>query len=113
MRAAFRDFKAATLVKAETIVAEADVWMGVEDTVPLKAGADLSHVFHANDLRRLDIYVQYEGPLRAPVTAGEVVGKLIAEAPGMESLSVPLVSAKSVAKKGLLARALFSLGLGG
>ncbi|MEM1196139.1 MAG: D-alanyl-D-alanine carboxypeptidase family protein [Pseudomonadota bacterium] len=55
----------------------------------------------AGDVR---LSVIYDGPLRAPIAAREVVATLEIDAPGMDRVSVPLLARESVVKAGFLSR---------
>ena len=112
MRSAFRDFATVEIAKADVVVAEAEVWMGLEDRVPLKTTRADTRVMHADELRLLDVFVEYQGPVKAPIAEGQEIGALVAQSPGMEDIRIPLVATQAVEKKGLLARAMMGIGLG-
>ena len=113
MRAAFVDFRTFTFADAGAVVGQADVWMGEQDKVDLTVDETLTGIVHLDSARQVRIFVEYKGPLHAPVAAGQVVGDLVVEAPGLDTIRVPLKAKDAVAKKGLVARALVGLGLGG
>ena len=48
--------------------------------------------------------ITYDGPVRAPIDAGERIATLVVEAPGMEPAYIPLVAAESVSEAGFFAR---------
>ncbi len=48
--------------------------------------------------------VHYDGPVHAPVTKGEPVGKLTITADGVDPVTVPLVAAQPVDKLGPMGR---------
>ncbi|UIP05764.1 D-alanyl-D-alanine carboxypeptidase [Erythrobacter sp. SDW2] len=54
--------------------------------------------------RKLSLAIAYDGPLRAPVRAGETVAELVISVDGMEPSRVPLVAAENVAKAGFFRR---------
>lgn len=50
------------------------------------------------------VTIQYNGPLRAPITAGENVATLVIEAEDMEPARIPLLAKKAVGKAGVFTR---------
>ena len=70
----------------------------------LQVDADVSAGLHRRARRDLVVSVNYDGPLVAPISAGDVVGTLRVEAPGYETQEYPLVAAEDVARKGLMGR---------
>jgi D-alanyl-D-alanine carboxypeptidase (penicillin-binding protein 5/6) len=51
----------------------------------------------------------FEAPIPAPIPAGESVGELVISAPGMEDMSVPLVTGADVPRLGFFGRVMASL----
>ena len=78
--------------------------MGSEGTVPLAIDADVSFGMHRRARRELSATLVYDGPLTAPVAAGDPVGRLIVEAPGYEPREYPVVAAADAPRKGLMGR---------
>ncbi|MEM7688115.1 MAG: D-alanyl-D-alanine carboxypeptidase family protein [Pseudomonadota bacterium] len=70
------------------LVTQRDVFMNV----PKGRGGDLR------------VSVAYNGPLRAPITAGDEVATLVIEAPDMQPARIPLLAEESVRKAGFFAR---------
>jgi D-alanyl-D-alanine carboxypeptidase (penicillin-binding protein 5/6) len=105
MRAALSEFRAETLVEAGEEVGQADIYLGQAGAVALRATEDLLIGGHRRDLDRLTAEVVYEGPLRAPVEAGVVVGRLEVTLPDGRVQSVPLETAEAVDRLGLFGRA--------
>ena len=74
---AFREFEDVTLFTAADTVENARVWLGSQPTVPLVGGQDLVITMPKQWRKSATIEVQYESPIAAPVSRGEVLGKLI------------------------------------
>ena len=105
MRAALSDYGVYHLFQAgDAIDHQAPVFMGESETVALRVDSDISAGLHRRARRDLVVSVNYEGPLVAPIAAGDVVGTLRVEAPGYEAREYPLVAAEDVARKGLMGR---------
>ncbi|MGR3794192.1 D-alanyl-D-alanine carboxypeptidase family protein [Vannielia sp. SX4] len=101
---AFRQFVQKTVADEGTRIAEAPVWMGAEPRVGLVLANDLDVLMPALAQDRLEAEVSYEGPLRAPVSAGDEVASLTVTLPDMEAITVPLVAERDIPKGGFLPR---------
>ena len=113
MRAAFTDFRSYTLADSGAIVGEAEVFQGTSDKVPLTVNDTVKSMMHVDQARRMNISVEYNAPIHAPVVKGQIIGELVATSPGSEDIRVPLVAAEDVARMTFIERALMGLGLGG
>lgn len=109
MRAAFVDFRTAKLVDKGAQVAEAEVWLGAKDTVPLVAAEEVSAGVHIGALKQIKSTVVYKGPLLAPVKEGDIVGELVIAVPGAKDITVPVAAGASAQKLGLFGRAMVGL----
>jgi serine-type D-Ala-D-Ala carboxypeptidase (penicillin-binding protein 5/6) len=109
MRAAFVDFTTAKLVDKGAQVAEAQVWLGAKDTVPLVAAEEASAGVHVGALKQIKSSVVYKGPLLAPVKEGDIVGELVISVPGAKDITVPVAAGASAEKLGLFGRAMVGL----
>ncbi len=80
---AFRQFVERQVLEGGQAIAEADVWMGAADSVPLVAAESLTVLAPVIAQGAITARVEYEGPLAAPVTRGQEVARLIVEVPGL------------------------------
>lgn len=101
---AFRQFSREVLVEPGKTVAQAEVWLGEKETVPLVAAAPLEALIPYSARDEIALRVVYTGPLEAPIAKGTEVGRLEAVIPGMASKSVPVVTGEDVGEAGLLAK---------
>jgi D-alanyl-D-alanine carboxypeptidase (penicillin-binding protein 5/6) len=106
---AFREFADYQLFKTGEAVTEAEVWRGTRATVPLWVQHDLAITLPRAARHEMRVTASYDGPLRAPVKQGTVVGQLTVTAPGRPQVTVPLVAAADVARLGLFGRMRASL----
>ncbi|WP_417743782.1 D-alanyl-D-alanine carboxypeptidase family protein [Salipiger sp.] len=97
---AFRQFAERTLVEQGTAVAQADVWLGAEDSVGLVAKEDVTLLVPVTPGTMLEAEVVYTGPLRAPISAGQQLAELIIRPEGLPEHRVPLFAEKAVAGGG-------------
>jgi D-alanyl-D-alanine carboxypeptidase (penicillin-binding protein 5/6) len=102
---AFRQFTTAQLLEEGQIVAEAEVWMGEQATVQLTAAKALNTLVPTGTTdRKVEAEVIYDSPLKAPVMAGDQVGKLIIRPEGLAATEVPLIAAQTVEQGGVMVR---------
>ncbi len=113
MRAAFVDFKIVEVVQPDQIVGEVDVFLGSKKTAKLKATELMKAALHADSIRDIKVEVVYDGPLKAPLIEGDVVGKIIVSGPGMKDVVSDAVLAETVDKMGFFQRVLVGMGIGG
>jgi D-alanyl-D-alanine carboxypeptidase (penicillin-binding protein 5/6) len=93
---AFLDFDNYRIAKGGTPLVNAPVWLGQEDTVPVGPKDDVVLTLPRNAQHLVKAMAVFDGPLAAPVAAGQVVGKLRLELPGMPPTEVPLIATSSV-----------------
>ena len=105
---AFRQFVSKELFKKGTQIAEAKVWLGSEKTVGLVAENNISGLFPQGSLDDVTINVTYQGPLEAPIKAGDRVATLTVTAPTMETTKHTLVAQSDVTKGSIVTRVLAS-----
>ncbi|HSF95134.1 MAG TPA: D-alanyl-D-alanine carboxypeptidase family protein [Thermohalobaculum sp.] len=101
---AFRAFETRTLYKAGTPVAEAAVWIGAAPSVALTPARDVVVTVPYGLLDQAQITARYDGPVEAPIAAGDEIGRLDVALPGIPPVSVPLVAAAAVERGGIAAR---------
>jgi D-alanyl-D-alanine carboxypeptidase (penicillin-binding protein 5/6) len=103
---AFREFEDVTLFTAGDTVEQAPVWLGASPTVPLVGGRDLVVTLPRGWQAKAKVTVDYESPIRAPVTRGTVLAQLTVSGAGVPDMSMPLLAGADVARLGLPGRAM-------
>ena len=101
---AFRQFLKKTVATAGAPIVEAPVFLGAAKTVPLTLAEDLTLLVPALVQDGLPAEAVFDGPLAAPVTAGQPVGELVVTVPDLGERRLPLVAAADVAKGGFRVR---------
>jgi D-alanyl-D-alanine carboxypeptidase (penicillin-binding protein 5/6) len=101
---AFREFRTGTLFAAGEAVAEAEVWIGATERVGLAPRDDVVVTVPFDAAQQVRARLSYDGPIPAPIARGAVLGTLIVEAPGLETMRHPLVAMDDVAVGGALTR---------
>jgi D-alanyl-D-alanine carboxypeptidase (penicillin-binding protein 5/6) len=97
---AFRAFGDYTVAKKGTVLAQANVWMGQQKTVPLTVPKDLVVTIPVADRDKVQTKALYDGPIVAPIAAGQPAGELVMTIPGMPDFHAPLVAAADVPQLG-------------
>lgn len=100
----FRAWSAQKLVSKGRKVDSAQVQLGDESEVGLVAPRDLSVAVPAGTTPNLRATVVYDGPVKAPITAGQHIADLVVNAPGMPEQRLPLVAAADVGEAGFFGR---------
>jgi D-alanyl-D-alanine carboxypeptidase (penicillin-binding protein 5/6) len=101
---AFREFENFSLFKVGDVVSEAEVWLGEQATVPLVAAERLEVTMPRRARQNMKVTAVYTGPVAAPIRRGEVIGKLVITAPGVQTVELPLAAGADVAKLGFVGR---------
>ncbi len=101
----FREFENVPLFTAGDTVETARVWLGARSTVPLVGGKDLVLTMPRQWRNSAKIAVEYSNPVNAPVSRGDVLGKLTVSGQGVPAMDVPLLAGADVPRLGLPGRA--------
>ena len=101
---AFRQFAQKDVVRAGSRIAEAEVWMGDAPSVELTVAEDLSLLVPVLASDEVKAEVIYDGPIEAPISAGQELGSLIVSLEGLPQTTVPLVAGHDVAEGGFETR---------
>lgn len=104
IRWAFRHFIEKAAVEAGTIVAEADVWMGDHTTIGLTVPEDVTLLMSSTASSFGEARVEYQGPLEAPIAAGDQVAELVIEREDLPAARIPLHADRDVIRGGFLPR---------
>ncbi len=102
----FREFEDVMLFTAGDTVENANVWLGTAQTVPLVGGRDLVITMPRQWRRNARVTVEYPSPIPAPVSRGDVLGKLTVSGEGVPPTEMPLLAGADVTRLGLPGRAM-------
>jgi D-alanyl-D-alanine carboxypeptidase (penicillin-binding protein 5/6) len=100
----FNAWTAKPLVRKGTLVQNAEVQQGDARMVGLVAPKDLTVTIPAGLGSDLRTKVVYQGPLKAPIAAGQHVADLVVSGPDMAPQRLPLVAAAPVGEAGFFGR---------
>jgi len=101
---AFRQFSLRTIAPAGVKVADAPVWMGEQPLVGLVPEREVKVLVPSLHGDAVSARVDWQGPLKAPLAAGQAVGELVVTVPEMPEVRVPVLVAAYVPPAGFLRR---------
>lgn len=104
---ALNSFKNETIIKANIVVGKADIILGQSETVDLIVKEDIRLTIPHNVRKEIQITTSYQGPLKAPIKAGQEVGELIVAIPGHGKTSRPIFAASDIEAKGFFAQTIY------
>jgi D-alanyl-D-alanine carboxypeptidase (penicillin-binding protein 5/6) len=98
----YREFKSYQLLAAGDPVGEADLFAGAKNKVALTVKDPVRMLMPIAGRRDMKVTLSYNGPIKAPVTAGQEIGSLRVSVPGKEDKIVPVVAAEAVSSSGFI-----------
>ena len=102
----FREFEDVTLFTAGDTVENARVWLGSAATVPLVGGRDIVLTLPRQWRKSAKVAIEYQSPVPAPISRGDVLGKLTVAGEGVPTMEMPLLAGADVTRLGLPGRAM-------
>lgn len=107
---AFNQFENVKLFNKGEVIETAPVWMGTSPTVPLVAGEDLVMTLHVGWRNKMQVTLDYNAPIAAPITKGQPVQASLSIQNGGQAIQVPVVAGESVPKSGMISRTFKNIG---
>jgi D-alanyl-D-alanine carboxypeptidase (penicillin-binding protein 5/6) len=101
----FRAWQAKPIVSKGRKVETAEVQLGNANSVGLIAPSDLTATLPAGAAPDIQLRVVYDGPIKAPIKAGQHIADLEVISPDMPKQLLPLVAETDVAEAGFFGRA--------
>ena len=92
----FRQFKPFNLYEAGETVGQVRVWGGTVGTAPLVTKESVKIALSEEESRQIKVELSYKGPLVAPVTAGEKVGRIRFQLQGRTIAEQPIYTGQDV-----------------
>jgi D-alanyl-D-alanine carboxypeptidase (penicillin-binding protein 5/6) len=100
----FSSFTNTTIFKPGDTVAEAPVWLGAQDTVPLVVSRSIQVTAPAGQTPNPRVVAKFDGPVPAPIAKGTKVGTASVSLPDGRTMDYPLEAGADVTRKGLVGR---------
>ena len=73
-------------------------WLGKEDFVEGMVKEDIYITIFKKELKNFRVFLEYNGPIKAPIKKDQEIGNLIIETPSDETMKFPIYSAKKIKK---------------
>ena len=100
----FRESSNTTLFRAGDVIAEAPVWLGDKDKVPLTVARDVQITALAGQSTQPRVVARYDGPLPAPIIKGTKLGTAAISLPDSRVIEYPLEAGADVPRQGIISR---------
>lgn len=100
----YREWNNYALFKTGDKVADADVWLGTQTSIPLVVGRDLVVTMPRFERDKMKVTVSYSGPVPAPISKGAAIGSVRVETPDLPAIELPVAAADSVDRLGFFGR---------
>jgi D-alanyl-D-alanine carboxypeptidase (penicillin-binding protein 5/6) len=100
----FRDFTNTTIFKPGDTVAEAPVWLGDKDTVPLVVAKGIQITTPNGQPAQPRVVARYDGPLPAPIVKGTKLGVAAVSLSDGRTIEYPLEAGADVPRQGVVGR---------
>ncbi|WP_353203414.1 D-alanyl-D-alanine carboxypeptidase family protein [Sphingomonas sp.] len=101
----FRAWQAKPILAKGKQIETAEVQLGSASSVGLVAPTNLTATLPAGAVPEMRLTVSYDGPIKAPIKAGQHIADLIVTTPDLPPQRLPLVAASDVAEAGFFGRA--------
>jgi serine-type D-Ala-D-Ala carboxypeptidase (penicillin-binding protein 5/6) len=101
---AFRQFAEREVVATGIEVAQAEVFLGDAPTVGLATAGSISMLLPSLVDTDIEAEAIFNGPIQAPITAGQELGELVIRVEGFDERRVPLVATTDIGTAGFLSR---------
>ncbi|WP_086929752.1 D-alanyl-D-alanine carboxypeptidase family protein [Agarilytica rhodophyticola] len=100
----FRYYKTHALYKATDVLNTSRVWGGLADEVKLGVKKDLVATIPRGSHKNLEAQTQVDNTIKAPITKGQVLGKLLVTLEGETIIEQELVAVEAVEEAGFISR---------
>ena len=100
----FRESANTTVFKAGDVVAEAPVWLGAQDKVPLVIPHAVMATTMVGQNAQPRAVVRFDGPIAAPIAKGTPIGRAVVTMPDGRVIEYPLQAGADVERAGVVSR---------
>ncbi len=100
----FREFKPYELFARGSVIENAPVWGGEQDTVPLVPTNKLRVLLRRHQRDSMKVVLSYDAPVPAPVKKGQVIGSLKVTATGMPEMTIPVAAGADIEEGGFFSK---------
>ena len=101
----FRYFRTKKILSINKSIKVEEVWGGEQETISLESAKDVYITLSPRDFKRIEPVVELDDYLQAPLSKGQVVGRITLSLDGEVLKSVELISSENVEALGFFGRA--------
>jgi D-alanyl-D-alanine carboxypeptidase (penicillin-binding protein 5/6) len=101
----FRYFRTKKILSVNKNIKVEEVWGGEQETISLESAKDVYITLTPRDFKRIEPVVELDDYLQAPLSKGQVVGRITLSLDGEVLKSVELISSENVEALGFFGRA--------
>ena len=101
----FRYFRTKKILSVNKSIKVEEVWGGEQETISLESAKDVYITLSPRDFKRIEPVVELDDYLQAPLSKGQVVGRITLSLDGEVLKSVELISSENVEALGFFGRA--------
>ena len=94
----FRNTNTFEITKKDNPIFELETWLGKKSKIKAVSKEDYYLTINKKDIRNLNVILNYQGPIVAPVQKGEKVASLVITNKGQKIKTVPLYAAEDLKK---------------
>ena len=105
----FRNTNTFEISKKDETIFELDTWLGRKDKIEATSKEDFYVTINKKDIRHLTVFLEYEGPISAPIEKGKQVANIIVSKKDEVIKKLPLYATESVKKVNFFKSLLTSL----
>jgi len=105
----YREFKDYKLADKGTVLGEVQTWGGAKNAVGVTVKDPLVVMLPVDARRDMKVTLRYDGPVQAPIAAGQEIGTLTVRVPGKPDRVVPAVAAESLPSNSFLDKMMIGL----
>ena len=105
----FRNTNTLEILKKGETIFELDAWLGKQDKIKANSKEDYYITVNKKDIRNLNIYLEYNGPITAPVDKDTEVAKIVVYNKDEKIKELPLFAAEDLKKVNFFKSLIISL----
>ncbi len=94
----FRNSNTFEISKKNETIFELETWLGKEDKIKAISKDDFYLTINKKDIRHLNIFLKYKGPLKAPISKGEKIAEIVVSNKNDIIKTVPLYASDDLKK---------------
>ena len=105
----YREFRDYRLADKGAVLGDVQIWGGAKNVVGVTVKEPLILMLPVDARKDMKVTLRYDGPVRAPIQAGQEIGTLTISVPGKPDKTVPAVAAESMASNSFLDKMMIGL----